>query len=121
MIAHAASKNRKKMGVEVQTPRLWEKSGELVPDRCSTGGAAAGPDAQRPAPALRPRTDLRALRDPKHGIVIINQDEPPSFEEELVRGVIEIITVFSPRLYGSRSHKTKRFLARHVAQTSASA
>jgi putative resolvase len=41
-------------------------------------------------------------------IVIINKGEPPTFEEELVEDVIEIITVFSARLYGGRSHKTKR-------------
>ena len=43
-------------------------------------------------------------------IVIINKGEPPSFEEELAQDVIEIITVFSARLYGSRSHKTKKLL-----------
>ena len=43
-------------------------------------------------------------------IVIINKGEPPSFEEELAADVIDIITVFSARLYGSRSHKTKRLL-----------
>lgn len=43
-------------------------------------------------------------------IVIINKGEPPSFEEELAQDVIEIITVFSARLYGSRSHKTKRLI-----------
>ena len=35
-------------------------------------------------------------------IVIINQSENPSFEEELAQDVLEIITVFSARLYGSR-------------------
>jgi hypothetical protein len=43
-------------------------------------------------------------------IVIINKGEPPTFEEELAQDVIEIITVFSARLYGSRSHMTKRLL-----------
>jgi len=43
-------------------------------------------------------------------IVIINTGEPPSFEEELAQDVIEIITVFSARLYGSRSHQSKRLL-----------
>jgi len=43
-------------------------------------------------------------------VVIINKGEPPSFEEELAQDVIEIITVFSARLYGSRSNKTKRLL-----------
>jgi hypothetical protein len=43
-------------------------------------------------------------------IIIINKGEPPSFEQELAQDVIEIITVLSARLYGSRSHKTKRLL-----------
>jgi predicted site-specific integrase-resolvase len=43
-------------------------------------------------------------------IVIINKGEQPTFEEELAKDVIEIITVFSARLYGSRSGKTKRLL-----------
>lgn len=43
-------------------------------------------------------------------IVIIHQGEQPSFEEELTKDVLEIITVFSARLYGSRSHQNKRLL-----------
>ena len=43
-------------------------------------------------------------------IVIINQSENPSFEEELAQDVLEIITVFSARLYGSRSKKNKKLL-----------
>lgn len=37
-------------------------------------------------------------------VVIIHQGERPSFEEELAQDVLEIITVFSARLYGARSH-----------------
>jgi excisionase family DNA binding protein len=44
-------------------------------------------------------------------VVIINQGEDPSFEEELAKDVLEIITVFSARLYGSRSHKNKQLIA----------
>ena len=40
-------------------------------------------------------------------VVIINQGEQPSFEEELATDVLEVITVFSARLYGARSHKVK--------------
>ena len=36
-------------------------------------------------------------------IVIIHAGEQPSFEEELAQDVLEIITVFSARLYGARS------------------
>ena len=43
-------------------------------------------------------------------IVIIHQGEQPSFEEELAQDVLEIITVFSARLYGSRSRKHKDLL-----------
>jgi putative resolvase len=43
-------------------------------------------------------------------VVIINASQEASFEEELVSDVLEIITVFSARLYGSRSHKNKRVM-----------
>ncbi len=44
-------------------------------------------------------------------VIIINQgEEPPSFEEELAKDVLEIITVFSARLYGSRSKKNKKLI-----------
>ena len=43
-------------------------------------------------------------------IVIIHKGEKPSFEEELAQDVLEIITVFSARLYGSRSKKNRDLL-----------
>ena len=43
-------------------------------------------------------------------VVIINQSEESSYEEDLTRDVLEIITVFSARLYGSRSHKNKKLV-----------
>ena len=43
-------------------------------------------------------------------VVIINQGEDTSFEEDLANDVLEIITVFSARLYGSHSHKTKKMI-----------
>ena len=44
-------------------------------------------------------------------VTIINQREKPlSFEAELVADVLEIITVFSARLYGSRSHKNRKLV-----------
>ena len=51
-------------------------------------------------------------------VVIINQGEDVSFEEELVQDVLEIITVFSARLYGSRSHKNRKLVeaARALAE-----
>lgn len=43
-------------------------------------------------------------------IVIINRTEDSSFEEDLANDVLEIITVFSARLYGSRSHKNRKLV-----------
>ena len=43
-------------------------------------------------------------------VVVIHQGEQPSFEEELAQDVLEIITVFSARLYGSRSRKHRKLL-----------
>lgn len=43
-------------------------------------------------------------------VIIINQGEDVSFEEELAKDVLEIITVFSARLYGARSHKNKKLV-----------
>ena len=43
-------------------------------------------------------------------VVLINQGTEGSFEEELAKDVLEIITVFSARLYGARSHKNKKLV-----------
>ena len=43
-------------------------------------------------------------------VEIINQSENESKEEELVKDVLQVITVFSSRLYGQRSHKNKQIL-----------
>ena len=43
-------------------------------------------------------------------VAVIHQGEQPSFEEELAQDVLEIITVFSARLYGSRSRKHRNLL-----------
>jgi len=44
-------------------------------------------------------------------VVILNQGEDTTFEEDLAKDVLEIITVFSARLYGARSHKNAKLLA----------
>lgn len=43
-------------------------------------------------------------------VVIINKSAESTFEEDLTADVLEIITVFSARLYGSRSHKNKQIV-----------
>ena len=43
-------------------------------------------------------------------VVIMNASEETNFEDDLVQDVLEIITVFSARLYGSRSRKNKNIV-----------
>ena len=44
-------------------------------------------------------------------VVVINKTNAEvNFEQELVEDVLEIITVFSARLYGKRSNKNKRLI-----------
>lgn len=43
-------------------------------------------------------------------VVILNQGEDTTFEEDLAKDMLEIITVFSARLYGSRNRKNQKLL-----------
>lgn len=43
-------------------------------------------------------------------IVVLNRKEDASYEEDLAKDVLEIITVFSARLYGSRSRRNQKIL-----------
>ncbi len=43
-------------------------------------------------------------------VIIINRTEDSTFEENLAQDVVEIITVFSARVYGSRSNKNKKIV-----------
>lgn len=43
-------------------------------------------------------------------IIIVNKGKETTFEEELAQDVLEIITVFSARLYGSRSRKNQQLV-----------
>ena len=45
-------------------------------------------------------------------VIIINASEDSTFEEDLANDVIEIVTVFSARLYGSRSDENKQVMER---------
>lgn len=44
-------------------------------------------------------------------VLILNADPQASFEEDLARDVLEIVTVFSARLYGSRSNRNRKLIA----------
>ena len=41
-------------------------------------------------------------------VVVLEEDIPASFEEELSRDVVTIITVFTAKLYGRRSHQKRK-------------
>lgn len=43
-------------------------------------------------------------------IVVLSESESKTYEEELVDDVLSVITVFSAKLYGSRSHKNKKII-----------
>ena len=43
-------------------------------------------------------------------VLVLNKGEDTTFEEDLAKDVLEIITVFSARLYGSRSRKNQKLL-----------
>ena len=43
-------------------------------------------------------------------VLILNKGVDTTFEEDLAKDVLEIITVFSARLYGSRSRKNQKVL-----------
>jgi excisionase family DNA binding protein len=43
-------------------------------------------------------------------VVILNKGKDSTFEEDLAKDVLEIITVFSARLYGARSRKNQRLI-----------
>ena len=55
-------------------------------------------------------------------VVILNQGEDTTFEEELAQDVLEIITAFSARLYGSRSRKNQKLLegVKHAVEEASS-
>ena len=55
-------------------------------------------------------------------VVILNQCEDTTFEEEPAQDVLEIITVFSARLYGSRSRKNQKLLdgVKHAVEEASS-
>lgn len=48
-------------------------------------------------------------------IEIINLTEDKTYEEELVEDVLSVITVFSAKLYGARSQKSKKMIATNQA------
>lgn len=44
-------------------------------------------------------------------MVILDDDQNVSFEQALTQDVLTLMTVFSARLYGKRSHKNRKWAA----------
>jgi predicted site-specific integrase-resolvase len=126
----------KALGVSITTLRRWEAEGRLIPEH-TTGGHRRYDLAKLKPELFRATADERrtvgyarvSSHDQKgdvdrqkqvlvfaiceaHNVemVILNQGEDTAFEEDLARDVLEIITVFSARLYGSRSRKNQKLL-----------
>lgn len=125
------------MGVAAQTLRRWEPEGKLLPDERTPGGrrrynlARLRPEQFQAAPQARKtiayarvssddqKDDLEhfgaelvfAICQAKDvQVLIINKGVDTTFEEDLANDVLEIITVFSARLYDSRSSKNQKLL-----------
>ena len=45
-------------------------------------------------------------------VIVVNASEDSTFEEDLANDVVEIVTVFSAKLYGSRSDKNRQVMER---------
>lgn len=43
-------------------------------------------------------------------VVVINHGDETTFKQDLANDVLEIVTVFSTRLYGSRSHRNRQLI-----------
>ena len=41
-------------------------------------------------------------------IVVVEEEKPATFEEDLARDVICLLTVFTAKLYGKRSHQKRK-------------
>jgi predicted site-specific integrase-resolvase len=82
------------LGVSIQTLRRWELLGSLLPDRKSEGGTRYY-DLDKLLGFKKTDNDLT-----------IAYARVSSHDQD----VLEIITVFSARLYGARSHKNKKLL-----------
>ncbi len=91
------------LGVSISTLRRWEATGKLAADH--TAGGHRRYDLSKLKPELFYTEDVDARRTIAYARVS-SKDQQADLEH-----VLEIITVFSARLYGSRSHKNKKLLS----------
>lgn len=103
----------KALGVTIQTLRNWDKKGLTKLLNQILDGKVKRLVLTHKDRLLRFGAELVfAICEAKEvEVIIINKgEESVKFEEELAKDVLEIITVFSARLYGSRSKKNKKLL-----------
>ena len=103
----------KTLGLSTSTLRHWEAVGRLVPVRTEGGQRRYDLAPLRPGRILL-RFGAELVFAPCEArnveVVIINRGADTMFEEDLANDVLEIITVFSARLYGSRSHRNQKLI-----------
>ena len=98
----------KELGVSIDTLRRWERQGKIIAERTASGHRRydlAQLVGVTPRLSRSEKATICYARVSAH-----DQKEEVSFEDELVSDVLEIITVFSARLYGSRSRKNKKLI-----------
>jgi predicted site-specific integrase-resolvase len=100
------------LGVAKETLRRWEKSGKITVERTQKGHRRYDLSSLR---GVMPRKNF----DEKYTVAyarVSSHDQKEDLkrqvfvEDDLVQDVLEIITVFSARLYGSRSRKNKKIV-----------
>ena len=126
------------LGVSISTLRRWEAQGKIVAEH--TAGGHRRYNLSRLRPELVDDKVGRLVLNHKDRllrfgaelvfaiceikgveIVILNQGEDASFEQDLANDVLEIITVCSARLYGARSQKSKKLVEAIRAATEGAA
>jgi predicted site-specific integrase-resolvase len=96
------------LGVAVSTLRRWEKEGRLRPSFRTFGRHRMHKDR-----LLRFGADIifDLCKLNQTEVVILEEPAVVSIENRLVADVIELMTVFSARLYGAPSHKHRKLAA----------
>lgn len=112
------------LGVSITTLRRWEAEGKLIPTRTALGHRRYDLSKLKPElfyTAIDERRTIAYARVSSHDqkddltrqeqvLELYCAKQGWTFEEDLAKDVLEIITVFSARLYGSRSRKNQKLL-----------
>jgi putative resolvase len=120
------AKAAEELGVSRDTLRRWEKAGKIKVERTAKGhrrynlatllGSQPRRDQSGKKTVVYARVSSHDQKEDLSRQVQVLESFCAangwvySFEDELVQDVLEIITVFSARLYGARSRKNKKLL-----------